>query len=232
MEPKLVVEILSDILVPTSIAFVGYWFTRQRDRSDKSKQKAETFSTFLDALSSDNPQKQKYALIALHHLRKEGGFPSSLLDSVDIIASSTNLEVASAAQLVDLVNVKKEDMSLLLELLLPVKIHLNRSKNTFDIWVSSQTQNPSQGIEQMIYKSNVFIRDLLVEKWYLVPEQLKKDALLLINHYNDWIDEYFKLRPDGKRQDSPKYVFVGNFPSGAEFNFLRYYEDLVKKGDD
>ncbi|NOU20105.1 MAG: hypothetical protein HOO91_21320 [Bacteroidales bacterium] len=227
---ELLINAMAGILVPISIAFVGYWFTRQKEKSDEQKNAIDTFSTYLDALSSDNQQKQKYALIALHYLKLNKKIPKELMDIVDVFASNTNLEVASAAMLVDMAkDIDKEDLSLLQELLLPVKIHLDRTKNAFRIWISTKDQKPNEKIEEMIYRSNVFIRDLLIEKWYLIPVPLQEDALKLIDHFNDWTEVYFKLRPEGKRIDDPKYVFSENFgfPQEAERNFIAYYEKII-----
>lgn len=97
------------------------------------------------------------------------------------------------------------------ELLGPIVINLNRSKEAFRRWNEKNIYLESK----IIKDSNQLIRDLLVNKAYLIPEYLIDDANKLVTHYDAWLEEFAKVRGDKNLDNETEFVFVG--PKGYPF---------------
>jgi hypothetical protein len=236
---QLFVNALGAVLIPIVLFILGQWFVRSKERSDRTRQDADQLAAFLEHLSSENMERRKLALLALTYLRNAGHFPDVLLQAVESISKGDDLEVAAAARFAlgeaaGFVGLDSEKRSLVLELLLPMKVHFERTRDAFRRWTDNPPPTPNLVIEDAIMESNSTIRDLLKAKWYMIPAELQDDALLLIQHYDAWMDEYERLRPDGIRNPDVPYVFVGPqgtpFPREAERNFMLRYEELTGEG--
>jgi hypothetical protein len=231
---KLVVEATGAILIPVVLLIVGQWFTRQKERSDKAQREADLLAHFLDHLSSENADKRKLALLILKHLQDANRFPAPLLEAVQSIAATDNPSVAAAARIALGEVATAKNFTLLSELLLPMKVHFDRTRDLFKQWVSKPASKPNEQLEEFIKQSNMFIRNLLMEKGHLVPGNLQPDALKLIEHYEAWLREYDRVRPGGVRDPNVPWVFVGPqgvpFPIESEKRFMELYEELTGKG--
>jgi hypothetical protein len=117
-----------------------------------------------------------------------------------------------------------------------MKIHFERTRTAFDLWVRStgaDRPRPNEPLEEVIRESNIGIRDLVVSNWSLIPPEYQEDAHALLRHYQAWLEEYDRVRPGGVRDPEVPYVFVGPkgfpFPVEAETRFLALYERLTEE---
>jgi hypothetical protein len=60
---------------------------------------------------------------------------------------------------------------------------------------------------------------LLREKGHLVPESLRKDQNKLIFHYDQWLEEYDRIRIRKTTNPEEPFVFVYSFPQESERHF-------------
>lgn len=171
-------------------------------------------------------------------MHNAGLFPEVLLQSVESIAARDDPEVAAAARLAlgrerPHEGLSPDERALVLELLLPMKVHFDRTRQAFEIWVETRPTSPNVEIEDAIKASNSVICNLLKTKWHIIPTDLQRDALRLVEHYDAWSAEYERLRPGGVRDPKVPYVFVGPqghpFPADAEQRFLARYGALTSE---
>ena len=200
----LIVDAIGALLVPIVLFFLGQWFLQSKERNDQALRDADQLATFLEHLSSESRERRKLALLALTHMRNADLFPKTLLQTVESIAAQDDPEIAAVARLAlgstkPQDNLSTDERALLFELLLPMKIHFDRTLKAFRFWVQNSRSKPNIDIENAIKASNSVIRSILVTKWHLIPTDLQDDALKLIEHYEAWLAEYDRLRPDGIR---------------------------------
>jgi hypothetical protein len=233
---NLLISFLGALLIPVVLFFLGQRFIRAKEQSDSALRDAAQLGVFVEHLAGESKERKKLALLALMHMRNAGLFPEALLQAVESIAAGNDPEIAAAARLALGGTVMRGDLTadqraLLFELLLPMKIHFERSRAAFDRWVQRRPAKPALVIEDAIKASKPVIRNLLEAKWYLVPSDLWGDALLLIEHYDAWAAEYDRLRPGGVRDPKEPYVFVGTkgipFPVAAQDHFMELYDRLI-----
>jgi hypothetical protein len=83
---------------------------------------------------------------------------------------------------------------------------------------------------KVLKESNERIRDLLLEKPYLIPPELIEDAIRLIEHYHVWLDEFYKQRDSENPNLKAKFIFVRKkgfyFPRDSEQRFKDKYFEL------
>jgi hypothetical protein len=199
-----IVSIASGVLVPIAILVIGHWFTSQREKADEAQRNADRVALLLNHLTSDKTQERLLALQVLGYLRRHEEFPSELADTVTVTTFRDNPEVAGAALLVFGGLDHIPDEVVLLELLAPLKIQLDRTREAFKNWKVRDANT-----ERVIKQSNEYARDLLVSKAYLIPEELRNEAGKLVEHYNAWLAEYAAVYKDGLRDPEKPYVFVG-----------------------
>jgi len=236
---NLVIDAMSALLIPFVLFFLGQWYLRSKDRSDSARRDAAQLAAYIEHLSSKSSERRKLALLALAHMQNADLFPKALLQSVESIAARDDPEIAAAARLAlgkprPQENIRPEDRMLLIELLLPLKVHFDRSRQAFQLWVQNPPAKPIVVIEDAIKASNSQIRSILTNKWHMIPADLQSDAIQLIQHYDAWTAEYERLRPGGVRDPDVPYVFAGPggvpFPITAEQRFLARYATLIVDG--
>lgn len=104
------------------------------------------------------------------------------------------------------------------EVLGPVMMQLKRSKITLHAY------KPNDRYKEAIFKQcNETIRDILLDKGYLIPPDLLEDAGELLKHYDGWLQHYHQLRELDKNMDTP-FVFTHDFPHSAEKRFNETYQ--------
>ncbi len=118
---------------------------------------------------------------------------------------------------------KEESVS---ELLGPMYMQFERTKRAFDRWEDKNLYLEGE----IIRKGNTEIRDLLLQKAHLVPPKLLNHAGVLVEHYDLWLEEFYRQRTEAKGDDDAVFVFVYTFPRESEklFRnaFLQYRNDL------
>jgi hypothetical protein len=79
---------------------------------------------------------------------------------------------------------------------------------------------------------NEKIRELLLEKGWLLSESLQKDALLLISHYDIWLQKWNDLEkrlnpgPDDEFIFPNEYIFPREAAGNLEQEYLRLKQHL------
>jgi hypothetical protein len=109
--------------------------------------------------------------------------------------------------------------------------HLDRTKEAFGRWTSKNLYLEAK----VIRESNMAARDLLVKKTELIPEELRPDALRLVEHYDVWLEEFERVRVgrggSEPAEDQP-FVFAGPkgypFPIEAARHFREAYSQYKK----
>ncbi|PZP51308.1 MAG: hypothetical protein DI598_03600 [Pseudopedobacter saltans] len=112
------------------------------------------------------------------------------------------------------------------DLLGPLYMQFNRTHRAFRRYHTANLY-----LEAKILKDgNEKIRNLLLERAYLIPNELLEDANTLIEHYDVWLEEFNKLREANNQKDQDTFVFAGPlghpFPKNAEQNFKSKYHEL------
>lgn len=115
------------------------------------------------------------------------------------------------------------------ELLGQIYIQFNRTKRAFDRYNTTNFY-----LEAKVLKDgNEKIRNLLIEKAYLIPAELFEDADKLIEHYDVWLEEFYKHRDSEKPNLDEKFIFAGprgfGFPPGADDRFKNKFNELRKE---
>src|SRR5690606_5490132 len=115
----------------------------------------------------------------------------------------------------------------LTELYGPLNYHFTRTKKALGRYTDKNIY-----LEVNVFKdSNEKIRNLLLEKSYLIYPELTDDADELITHYDVWLEQYDKLRVNPEPDEvAATFVFVQNlgfpFPRAAEEKFKHIYREL------
>lgn len=116
------------------------------------------------------------------------------------------------------------------ELLGQLCLQFNRTKRAFKRYSDTNLY-----LEAKVLKdANEKIRDLLLAKSYLIPPELIEDADELIEHYDVWLEEFYKQRDTETPNLNQKFIFAGpkgyRFPTKSEDRFKEKYfefrEDL------
>ncbi len=221
----LIVTAIAGVLVPISLLIIGNWYTRQKERADANQRNADRIALLLKHLASENINERLLALQILLFLRRTNEFPPELANTVAAITFRDTPEVAGAALLVLGGSEKIPDEVILLELLAPLKVQFDRTREAFSRW-----KVRDEATEQIIKQSNEYTRALLLSRAYLIPKELQEDAGKLVEHYAAWLAEYQRVYKDGVRDPDVPFVFVGPkgfpFPKQAEQRFLAKYVEL------
>lgn len=80
--------------------------------------------------------------------------------------------------------------------------------------------------KNILKESNEKIRNLLLEKAYLISPELMNDADKLILHYDEWLEEFDKNRGTDNKESDEKPVYVYSFPKESEKKFKEKYLEL------
>jgi hypothetical protein len=115
------------------------------------------------------------------------------------------------------------------ELLRPFMVELDRTKAAFDRWNQRDLSLESETIRE----GNLRARTLLREKAHLVPDSLREDQRKFIFHYDQWLEEYDRVRVRKTSNPDEPFVFVYSFPQESEQRFRdRMAEVEAKLGNE
>lgn len=113
------------------------------------------------------------------------------------------------------------DVALLGEVLGPVCAHLARTSRAFSRWREKNLHLETH----IVADSNEVIRHILLEKYHLLPAELREPAMELVEHYDKWFEVYERERNSGKPEElQASFIFAG--PEG--FHFPRDSERAFK----
>ena len=115
------------------------------------------------------------------------------------------------------------------ELFGPIVFQFARTKLAFERYGGS-----NEYLETKVLKDgNEKIKNLILEKSYLIPPDLMEDANELVKHYDVWLEELNKFRGTENPTEIKKFIFAGPqgfpFPRKAEVKFKEKYTELWKK---
>ena len=109
--------------------------------------------------------------------------------------------------------------------MLPLTIELDRTKAAFGRWNQKDLSLESETIRD----GNLKARALLREKTHLVPDSLREDQKKLIFHYDQWLEEYDRVRVRKTSNPDEPFVFVYSFPQESEKHFRDRLAELKSK---
>jgi hypothetical protein len=101
------------------------------------------------------------------------------------------------------------------ELLSPLVVQLDRTKNAIDKWNQKDLSIESETIRD----GNIKARTLLSEKAHLVPSSLREDQKKFILHYDNWLEEYDRVRVRRTKDPDAPFVYTYDYPSESEKRF-------------
>jgi hypothetical protein len=104
------------------------------------------------------------------------------------------------------------------ELLAPIKLQLMRSVITVNHYKANDAYR-----EKILKECNEAIRDLLLQKGFLIPSDLLPSAEKFINHYDEWLQVYEENRSIQNNTERA-HIYTYNFPRDAEQAFVDKYE--------
>lgn len=112
------------------------------------------------------------------------------------------------------------------ELFGPLCFQLTRTHHAF-----KRYRDKNLYLETRVLKEgNEKIRNLLLEKSYLIPPDLMGDADELVQHYDVWLEEFSNQRESANPEEVKKFIFAGPngfpFPRNAEKKFKERYAEL------
>jgi hypothetical protein len=112
------------------------------------------------------------------------------------------------------------------ELLGPMVMHLDRTRRAFNRWKKQNLYIETK----VIREGNIAIRDLLLTKGHLIPPYLLEDAGRLVEHYDQWLEEYEKNRGGTDPKPDEPFTYAGPagypFPGDAEQRFKDLFQKL------
>ena len=110
------------------------------------------------------------------------------------------------------------------ELLGPLYIQFDRTKRASDRW-----DRKNLYIEANVIKEgNIVIRDILLTKGHLIPSNLLDNAGKLIDHYDNWLEEFEKVKVQRESGENVNFVFTYDFPRDSESAFREAFRDIRK----
>jgi len=132
------------------------------------------------------------------------------------------------------------------ELFAPMIAHLDRSQNCFHRYTGVPSlaearsdsdqlkrRNEQLFLEVLMKSINESARNLLLEKFFLLPPTLRKSAGELITHYDRWLEIYDSMRTQRPPEEWSGFVFAGTdrqyevrFPKDAENALRKTFDDL------
>jgi Zn-dependent M32 family carboxypeptidase len=132
-----------------------------------------------------------------------------------------NIREASEKNIEEFKSTREKKEEMLSELIGPVVMHLHRTSRAFNRY-----KEKNEFLEaEVLYKGNLAIRDILLDKGYLLDKKMIKHAIDLIEHYDAWMEEF-----ERHKFDVVEFVFAGPrgypFPRNAEKAFINACESL------
>jgi len=221
---QIIITAMSGVLIPIALLVVGNWYTRQKEKTDEAQHNADRIALLLKHLASENISERLLALQVLQYLRIKKEFPAELANTVTAITFRDTPDVAGAALLAMGGSGEIPDEVILLELLAPLKVQLDRTREAIRTWKARDEHT-----ERFIKQSNEYTRDLLISRAYLIPKELQEAANQLVTHYNNWLKKYDSVYKDGVRDPQVAFIYTRDFPPEAEQKFLAKFEALRSK---
>lgn len=104
-------------------------------------------------------------------------------------------------------------------------MQLERSKNAYKEYLQG---GKTFMFAKILRLYNGKIRDLVLEKGYLLPGNLQKDALELVSHYDIWMQKWDELKATLDPSPDDEFVFPNSFtfPKEAAGNLEMEYKRL------
>jgi hypothetical protein len=110
-------------------------------------------------------------------------------------------------------------------LLRPLMTELDRTKAAFNRWNRRDLSLESETIRD----GNLKARALLRDKGHLVPDSLREHQQKLIQHYDQWLEEYDRVRVRRTSDPSQPFVFVFSFPGESERAFRERMREVEQQ---
>jgi hypothetical protein len=108
------------------------------------------------------------------------------------------------------------------ELLGPLYMQFDRTKRASDRWDKKNLYLEAN----IIRDGNTVSRDLLLKKGHLIPPELLNHAGELMEHYDNWLEHFNRVRVDHEAGRDVRFVFTYDFPHKSEAAFRRAYKTV------
>lgn len=117
---------------------------------------------------------------------------------------------------------------LLTELLSPVYIQLKRAETGYRNY---QANGKTYLYARIIREANTAIRDLILQKAYLQPEELEKEFMLLLEHIDIWDQKWLALEKELQPHPDQPFIFQNShtFPREAARQIESLYLQLKRE---
>jgi hypothetical protein len=115
--------------------------------------------------------------------------------------------------------------SQLSELLKPLIMHFEYGKSIYDQYVK---EDKIFKYALIIKKNNLIVRELLLNKGYLLPEYFQEDLVNIVKHIDDWLVSWEEAKIIAKPNENDQFVFSSSvrFPKESELRLFEYYKEL------
>ena len=199
-------------------------------------QELEAVATFLPHLAGNDSTEisQTLSILAIRRfgntalaaefavVASSSGAASGLLEIIRTPSIPEDALIAQAA----LEKIFQARPALRAELLEPLVVQLENTKTAFIQWSGKNTYRQVK----IMRDGNLAARNLLVEKYDLIPEDLRGDADMLIEHYTHWLKYIEERKGDTEPGPDEQFPVIGvtgyPFPVGAEVRFRERLELL------
>ena len=104
-------------------------------------------------------------------------------------------------------------------------------KQSEDVYKKYLTNGKTFLYAKKLKSHNLKIKDLLMINSCLLSDMLHKDSILLIAHYNSWLEKWDELEQKLKPEPSDEFIFENShtFPKQACNNIENEYLKLKKE---
>lgn len=101
-------------------------------------------------------------------------------------------------------------------------IQFDRTKRAFDRWDGKNLYLEAN----VIREGNTIIRDILLTKGHLIPSDLLEHAGKLIDHYDNWLEEFDRVRIKKESGENVAFFFTYDFPRDSVAAFKESFRKI------
>ncbi|HAW82134.1 MAG TPA: hypothetical protein DEO59_03285 [Balneola sp.] len=181
---EIIGSLASGILIPFAIFLVGFLYNKRREKSELLDRESERISRYLQHLTSSNEKERLAALQIAKYLKNKKQLPNELISAIETLSITDEYTGQVATDLLS--NEQEIDFVTILS-------HLVRNFDFTQEFISQYLNSEESKIFKWVKSiaiTNVDSRNLLLNTSHLIPNESRKSANKLINHYNDWLEGY------------------------------------------
>ena len=227
---EIVGTMISGILIPVAIFFVGNLYRKQKDKSDTLDRESERISQFIKHLTSENENERLLAIKISKYLNSNNQLPGELLSAMQLLSVTDEFSGSLATELLESQGQHAKEKPVIYKDILSRFIELlNESNNIFSNYFKGRNYLWVKKMAEVNYEA----RNLLLINTEIFPLHMRKSANAFIQHYNDWIKGYRNelSKWENDPTDEDKFNYIGAprymFPKDAEIYFRDEYSKIL-----